>query len=426
VIVSGVAAELRDERTDPPRVLPIQGLDLEARGISTRALREKAPIRLQTVVTGAPAISGAESAKDASPWFDELALSADVALKPEPSGWVRLSLSGLDLPEIARFAPSKGVTVSHGAFDLSTSVRLAGTKGAHVQTTLVFSDLEVEEPKGGPIESSLALPVALNAALFLLRNPAGEHRISVGFDVGEHGLSSGEIALAATSATAQVLGVALAGAPLRLLSALVPTDPKKARGPIASGEIEFAPGSSDLPSDTEARLFVLRKMISAHRSASVIVRHELGAEDRARAERFANPTDAECRELVQRARQRKAELQRERAEAATRARALLAVGSKESGGALEGLRAVDRELASVEKDLDRLLEILGARSPRQEQKRTKLAALEIGQDRLDAVLARIRAGVDAEDLSRIEVTSPRFDPRADGGPGRVIVELRAR
>jgi hypothetical protein len=361
-----------------------------------------------------------------APWFDELGLSGDLSLRPEPTGWVRLSLTGLDLPVVAALAPAQGVTVSEGALDLRTQVKLQGSHRARVQTTVVFTDLQIAEPKGGPIEKKLALPVGLDAALFLLRNPAGEHRMSVGFTVDEGGFSTGQIALAATEAAAQVLGVALAGAPLRLISALVPTGGKKARGPRAVAEIEFAPGSCELPPDLEARLLSLRRELAGNRSLGLVVRHELGAADRAQAERRANPPAEECGDLVLRGRQRKAELLRSRAEAATRARALLAVGARESGAACDALRAIDRELAAVESNLDRVLEILRTPSERQARKRTRFAALEIARDRLELVTGQLKAGLEAEDFDRIDSREPRFEVREGEGQGRIVLELRER
>ncbi len=430
LIVGGVACELRDERTEPPRVLPLAALDVEARGLTTRALRERSPLRFHLLLSGGPptpaaaATTGDAGTKASDPWFDELALSGDLVLRPEISGNLRLSLNGLDLREILdRLGPPKGLSVAKGDLDLRTELRFQGASDMHVQTSLVFSELVVEESDGGPVQTHLKLPVTLNTALFLLRNPAGEHRISAGFSFDPHNLGSGRLAIAATEAIAGVLAVALAGAPLRLVGAFVPQEKKAPAPPV---EIAFAPGSSELPADVEAKLFTLRKMLAANPSLQLVVRHELGAEDLVRAERLANPPEATCRDLVVRSRQRKSELQRDRAEAATRVRALLAVGAREAAAERESLCAMDRELASVEDDLDRVLEILRSPSPRRAQKRTRAAALEIGRDRIDAVVKRCSLGLDKEDAKRIEPSSPRYEAREDGGTGRVLLELRAR
>jgi hypothetical protein len=396
-------------------------------------------VRFHALVSGGPATGGAatggaapggtaivgKESKANDPWLDEIALAGDVALVPELSGTLRLNLTGLDLREILdRLGPPQGMSVAQGGLDLRTDLRFLGASGAHVQTTLVFSDLVVEEVENGPIQTYLKLPVGLNTALFLLRNPAGEQRISAAFSVGPDGIGSGKLAIAATEAIAEVLAVALAGAPLRLVGAIVPQEGKKERRPDA--EIAFAPGSSELPADAGPALFALRKKLAANPALTLVVRHEFGPEDLARAERLANPPEATCRDLVVRLRQRKSELARDRAEASTRVRALLAVGAEEAAAERESLRAIDREIASVEEDLDRVLDILRSASPRQTKKRTRAAALEIGQDRLDAVVKSLSAALEKDDAARIEPASPRFDAREDGGSGRVLLELRPR
>lgn len=426
-LVSDVGGGIRDERAEPPHILPLAGLEADVRGLTTRALRERVPIRFHAELKGgSPARAGGGEPKKAPPWFDELSLSGDLALRPEPSGWVRFGLSGLDLPAVAALAPSQIVDVEKGTLDLRTHVKLLGSNQMRVQTTAVFTDLEVKEPKGGPIEHGLSLPVTLDVALFLLRNPAGEHRLSVGFTVDPHGIGSGQIAMAATEAAAQVLATALAGAPMRLVGALVPQGHGKPRGPRAVAEIPFAAGSCELPADLESKILSLRRELAGNRSLELVLRHELGPGDREQAEQRANPPLDECRELVVRGRQRKAELLRARSEATTRARALLAVGDREAKRACEALQALDRELAAVEQRLDRVLDVERTQSERQADKRTRVAALDIAGDRLDAVAAQLRAGLEPEDLERIDRRDPRFDVRADGGPGRVVLELRER
>ncbi len=431
--ISGVAAEMRDATRAPEIVHTLGGLDVEVQGLTTRALRENVPMRFHAVVTGAPPKLGVpiEAAspepETSAPVFEELVVSGNVALRPQMSGWVRMNLSGLELQPIASAAArDSAVRVEDGSLDLRVDAKLKGDAGTKVQTTLVFSDLDVEEPAGGPLESTLSLPVALNAALFLLRNPAGEHRVSTGFTIGRDGVSSGEIALTATAAFAQVFAVALAGAPLRLLGALVPDAEAEERGPRALKEIVFAPGSSELPPRTADALFELHKQFTSNRNLSIEIRHELSAGDVDRAEAFANPPQEECRELVTRARQRRAELLRERAVATSQARALFAVGATEAQAASARLRHVDRELASVESGLDQVLAILRSNAPTRARKRTRVAALAIAQARLDAVQSLLRMDIEREDLERIEVRAPRFEVSPGSGVGKVVIVLRER
>jgi hypothetical protein len=309
ILVSGVDAELRDTTRDPVVVVPLAGLDIEAGPFSTRARQERIPLRFHAVVTGGvptrAGVEGGSAGKKPAPVFDELVLAGDYSLAPEPAGWVQLTLRGLELPETLAIFPSKDVSVDEGSLDLRVRATFKGQSGVRVQSTAAFTDLSVSEPAGGPIEKGLGLPVALDAALFLLRNPAGEHRFSIGFTVGREGVSGGQIALAATGAVAQVIAVALAGAPLRLLSALAPKSGEKARGPRAVGEIRFAAGSSELPPDAASTLFDLRRRFAADASLALVVRHALSSADVERAEGLANPSAEECLALVARARQRR-------------------------------------------------------------------------------------------------------------------------
>jgi hypothetical protein len=431
--ISGAAAQLRDATQAPEIVHTLGGLDVEIQSLTTRALRENVPMRFHAVVTGAPPKLGVpiEAAtpepEPSAPVFEELVVSGSVALRPQASGWVRMNLAGLELQPVASAAARDSVvSVENGSLDVRVDAKFKGEAGTKVQTTLVFSDLDIEEPAGGPLESTLSLPVALDAALFLLRNPAGEHRISTGFTIGRDGVSSGEIALAATAAFAQVFAVALAGAPLRLLGALVPDAENEERGPRAVKEIVFAPGSRELPPLTADALFELHKQFTSNRNLSIEVRHELGAGDVDRAEAFANPSAEECRELVARARQRRAELMRERSVTTSHARALLAVGAAEAQAASTRLRQVDRELAMLESGLDQVLEILKSNAPARARKRTRVAALEIAQARLDAVQSLLRTDIERSDLERIDVRAPRFEVVTRTDVGRVVIVLRER
>jgi hypothetical protein len=73
-----------------------------------------------------------------------------------------------------------------------------------------------------------------------------------------------------------------------------------------------------------------------------------------------------------------------------------------------------------------VLDVERTQSERQAGKRTRVAALDVARDRLDAVAARVKAGLEPEDFERIDERDPRFEVREDGGPGRVVLELRER
>jgi hypothetical protein len=426
LLVSGVAAELRDLTRDPAVVIPLAGLDIEAGPITTRAMSERVPMHFHAVVEGgAPMVPGLEKPLGA-PVFEEFVLAGDIALAPEPSGRLQLSLTALQLPEVVALAPPQAVDVTDGALDLRVQAKIRGGSGARVNSMIVFTDLDVKEPAGGPIESGFDLPVALDSALFLLRNPAGEHRFTVGFTVEEGGISPTQIALAAAGAAAQVLASALVGAPMRLLSAIVPSSGKEQSGPRAVSAVPFAAGSCDFTPESVAAFRGLCQDLEADPSLALVIRHELGAEDVKRAEQLANPSETECTELVARARQRKAELLRDRAKSVIRARTLLAVGAPDATRASDALRGIDRELAGVEGTLDSVLEILRSPSERQANKRTRVAALDIAQCRLDAITELARRSLYPSSFARLDIRAPRFEVTAGEGAGRIVLELRQR
>ena len=136
--------------------------------------------------------------------------------------------------------------------------------------------------------------------------------------------------------------------------------------------------------------------------------------------------DETCLELVTGLRQRKTELLRTRDEVSKEAHVLHAIGDARALGASEELRTYERELASIEDALDRLLEILRSDSPRKRLKRTRTTAREIAELRLESVEAELHREVFGSKRERIEIRAPRFKIAPGDVGGRVLIELRER
>src|SRR6185369_3589695 len=122
---------------------------------------------------------------------------------------------------------------------------------------------------------------------------------------------------------------------------------------------------------------------------------------------------------------RKQRLMESRNALAADARARLASG----GGAaaeqsLTQLRDADRELAAAEDALDRVYELLRPGADRQADRRTRAAALEIAQARLDSVhAALLAAGIPNLD-QRVRVTRAQFtEPEQGQADGKVTFTL---
>ncbi len=413
-LVSGIDALLRDETEEPALVIPLTELDLEVKRFTTRAFEERLPIQVNGRLETSPP-------DGAAPVFDGLETAGRFSLGPAREGWAQLSLTGLELKRFSGLTEREGVSLNDGSLDGSVRWRFKGEDGAQIETTLVFTDLDAKEPKGGPLERVFSLPMTLDSVLFLLRNQDGEHRFSLAFPAGA---GTGDMVLAGTRAFGELLARALAAAPLRLVGAVIPGGggEHEKKAPRSVG-LAFAPGATELPPDAPGALSGVQRELARRGGLSVRLVHELGAGDLEHAERLANPPPERCLELVARLRQRRAELSRRADELTREARASYAVGAREAAAATEALREVERELAASEQSLDGVLEVLRTDTQRQRAKRTRAASREIGELRVAAAGEALRAGLYGPERERIELVAPRFEVVPGLAGGRVRIEL---
>jgi hypothetical protein len=114
----------------------------------------------------------------------------------------------------------------------------------------------------------------------------------------------------------------------------------------------------------------------------------------------------------------------------SRARAVLATTpGQEAGGNRNALLAADRELAATEAALDQVYDLLRPGAERQADRRTRAAALNLAEARLDAVKGMlVSAGVpDAE--KRIKIVRASFAPgdeSSDDSGGVVLAMLLSK
>lgn len=414
--VSGLDVLLEDLAVDPPMSIPLVALDAEIAGLSTRLADAPGSVRFDVQLGAGPGARGASE-----PVFEELAASGRLSLHPRPSGRAQISLSGLALTEFAGLARALGLELEDGALDARTRLRLDEQGALRVDTALVFGELDLSEPSGGWIERTLSLPVALDTALFLLRNPDGELRFSTGVTLDAEGVSAAQIAGAAGRAFAEVLAGALAGAPLRLLGTVMPPG-DGAPPPEASWEFSFAAGASELEPAARPVLDEVARRLSARPRTTAVLTCELSAADLARARALANPSPQELRAWIDDLRRRRAELDREHARALAQARVGGALG--EIAAAAETLRALSGERAEVERSLDALLEILRSDQPRRSERRARSALREIAELRLESVRRALELRLDPAARRRLEPRAVRAREQVGLDLGRVRVEFR--
>ena len=443
--VHGLQLDIHDEGVEPPTRIPLRDLDLSVRRFTTRMFDEpravrfsmqlasdKAPLprrhgvgnALLGVVKAMQADAAAAVELEERELLEEVALSGRLQLVPEPQAQVQLNLVALELLGLRGSAAEQGVSIGDGLFDLSVRARLKGER-LSVDSTAVFTDLSLAEPKAGPVETYLSIPMPLDAALFLLKNSDGEIRIPVSIDLSTKGVSGGEVALAGGRAAATVVATAVASAPLRVLTSF--TDlfaDAKALPKTDASRLRFVPGTTSLDAQSRAEFEPLLRRLQADEKLVAVVQHRLSRQDVERMERFANPDAADVEELQSRLRQRRRELLREHAGIAARARA--GQGSWR-GGAVDELRArwrvVEAELGRVEAALDETGELLQPGADRYREKRTRAAGLELSRRRLDAVKALLES---ARPGVQVELRTPQWQSAEDDTGGTALVVLKKR
>jgi len=447
--VTGLDLSIADETVEPPLVLPLADLDLSVTGLSSRAIEEGRPVRLQTLVTAGdvrlpardsagdlvPLAEGQESEwplgdyeVESRPAFDELSLSGELVLKPELRGRAKLDLWGLELLGAAGEARNYGIDIHDGVLDSTIEMRLDAKRGLGVDAVSTFTWLSLSEGDEGPIRSTLALPAPLDTVIFMTRNSSGENRIPVSFDVPVTGLDLVDITAAATSTVAQVLATSIAQSPFRLIGGVLDVGGLLSSDPVPRAketvEFELRPGEVRLAAGEIEKLAPLVAMLERDPSLVLVVQHRLGRADHAKAEALANPDPATCRELVERLRREKAGLQERRDLQAAKVRATYALWDLDRAEALAAeLRDLDARLGRHEQALDELCAFLRPGAERRRDRRTKLACTSLARERLSAARAALLALEVPGIGERVQVRRPRYAVPTEEDPlrGSIVI-----
>ncbi len=108
--MSGADIRLEDRVADPVMILPINQLDVDVKGLSSRAFTEpNHPVRF-SVLAGAgkvplpPRKPKEGITTEEREAFSEASAVGNVTLVPKPQGYVKASLSGLELTAISGVA----------------------------------------------------------------------------------------------------------------------------------------------------------------------------------------------------------------------------------------------------------------------------------------------------------------------------------
>lgn len=448
--VAGLSIDLRDETTSPPTHLPFADVELELERFTTRGFREPLPWQFRVAIRGglvqlekrivrSSLLSGLVGSAGAAvlggsnqheteprPLVDEIRVRGELQLFPAPIGRLVTDVSALELPAFRGLAKVAGVELTDGLLDHTSTLVLRGDDGLDLESSTVMTWLSLREPPGGPISTYLRLPAPLDTVLFLLRNEADEQRLPLRLRIAGHAANRGEVAQAAVDALVAVIADAVASAGKRaggmLTGAIGLGGDNKvpevtAQWPFAAGDP--LPG----PAETAALLAALR----GDPTLELVLVHELGDGDLARAATLASPPPTAIAATIASLRQRHLELLDQRGRQAPAVVAAYDAGkAHEARAAQRQLARLDRELGELERSLDQALGMLGDDSPRQQKRRAAAAAMALGQKRLAAVAASLRQTAPDLPAAQIQLRRPRGVPVADLPQGGVVRAMLRR
>ncbi len=425
-LVTGIDVSYTDETTEPVFILPLRELEVDARNLTSRALKEPLSLRTSTLL-------GIGAAEDEQATIGEVALLTDVSLFPELTGGVKFNVSSLEVLPFSGPASAAGVTLNKGVVDVTTGVYFPGDGVTEVDTSLQLTDLDISEGPDGPLERILSLPAPLDVVLFVLRDESGTIGIPLSFEMDEDGLSLLSLSGAAVSALSSLVVSAVASSPFRMASALGEltglsgAEEERDLEPVL---VDYAPASPFVLEPTDAAFSELHARLIEDPRLVVTLRHEFGKEDVALVSQRANPSEQTCLALLSELRAHKADLLSERAAAEEAARAALFTrGAAHGAEERRLLGEVDRRLGETERALDELVEVLRPGADRKRKTRTKTASLELGNLRL-AETRREILGSNAREAARlaerVRVVRARYKDAELPSGGRVTLEFSAK
>jgi hypothetical protein len=424
LLISGMNFRMEDRTVDPPFVVPIDGLDVEAQGLSNLVLTQNKPIRFSALVNSDKvSFAGSNSKSTAAnqrPLFSQIASNGVVSLSPNFKGWAKASVSGFELASLSGVAKQHDVTLGGGTFDGDLDLRFPGDGTIDTSSRLVLTDLSLSEPPNGNLSHALSLPAPLDVVIGALEDPDGSITLPLNVDIRQGQLDSGSVASAASSAFLGVVGTAVATAPIKAVNLFGShTQPQQVEPPVI---LAFPAGYPTLSSDQVAALTSLKTRLLRDSALELTIRNELGSDDIALAAERVNPGTNDATDLADALNERRDELLAARRTASSDVRALLAsTATDEANSAIERLRRIDRELADIDNALDHIYDLLRPGADRQALRRTRQASLEIAAARLQAAreLLLLPVGKKKIDPERIHLTNAPFTD----SPGNELGEL---
>ena len=210
--ISGLDFRIEDRSVETVMVIPLNGLDLDVRNLSTRApYEDRPPVRFSALVTSGkaplPSVKkGAlQTATDEREVFSQIAANGNVSLFPKPTGYVKAAINGFEMVTVRGIAHEEKITIGKGVFDGTVDVHLPGDNSMNVHSKFVMTDAEITEPPGGFLQRTLALPGTLDLVIKVLQDTDESITVPINFPVKNLELDKGPIVTSAFGALTQVV-----------------------------------------------------------------------------------------------------------------------------------------------------------------------------------------------------------------------------
>jgi hypothetical protein len=447
LLISGIDFKAEDHTMTPPLYFPLNSLDVEVRDFTTLAPYEDRPIRFNAMVNagkvplprkayaaeaptapGSPAAAISAQSPEERELFAQASANGQLSLYPQPHGWVKTSVSGLELAALKGAAHEAGITLTGGVYDSTADARLPGDGQIHTSSRFVFTDLSISEPPQGPIFRILHLPAPLDVVVGALQDQEGSITVPIDVPVPVQigKLSTSQLLGPAIGAFGSIVATAIASAPMKAVGGvgdLLGLGGNKQVAPEAPIVLPFEPGSASLSPENLSTIATIVKRMKEDDSLNLVVRHDLGGGDLAVGNERANPSLTDAQNLAEQVREQQLIALQRRSILAGVARAQLAWGSgHDADGTLAQLRALDQQIAMNDDAMDRLYGILRPGADRQAARRTRGACLEYARARLDAIKAALQAD-GLKDLDRVHLSNPQFSQASGNDGGKITITL---
>jgi hypothetical protein len=467
LLVSGLDFRVEDKTVSPSLLVPLNSLDLDVRNLSSKEFTEDRPKTKFSLLVGAGKVplykkqdgskptGGAAATKPSLPpgmeerdLFSQVQADGELLFYPQPSGWLKASVSSFDMASLSSTAKQYKVDLANGIFDTTIEARLPGDGSMKASSHFVLTDLDLSEPANGPIQRFFIFPAPTNIVIGALQDADGSIDAPITVQIVRGKLNKGEIIGQALSAFGAIVTKAIASAPLKaandagkLVGAIIPgfggETKKRPDEPVT---IVFAAGDDTLTAQGMSQLGELLGRLKENPNFEITLRSDLSGGPQAdagvidlmtgdisRAASRANPSQEDCRELINRLARRKDDLLRRRQDLLGHARGDVAsLDPSEAALSIDHLRAVERDLAATEDALDHLYELQRPGAARQAPRRTRQAALAIARARQELIAAVLaNAGLERA-KERTHVSRPQFKPTADAGGGKVVISITVK